>query len=141
MEGVPDLLDLERRVWPSQVPSPEVRLAKRQIQKRALALPQNPTTSDCSRLLQITYRIEKQWCQPENLVDFSCAVIYHLLRRVLQESHDVIADIMGKTYPDVALGGHHGVHRTWTCRLIRTPSDLARTITFVNRDVEAIILK
>jgi hypothetical protein len=44
VEGVPDLLDLERRIWSCQVPFPEVRLAKGQIEKRAVPLSQNPTT-------------------------------------------------------------------------------------------------
>jgi len=38
MESVSDLLDLKRRIWPRQVPSTEMGLAKRQVQKRATAL-------------------------------------------------------------------------------------------------------
>ena len=38
MEGIPDLLDLECRIWSSKVSFPEMRLAKGQIEKRAVAL-------------------------------------------------------------------------------------------------------
>ena len=53
--------------------------------------------------------------EPENFVHLFCAVVYDLLRRVLQEAvvTMLLASVMGKTYPDVALGGHHSVHRTW----------------------------
>jgi hypothetical protein len=57
VEGIPDLLDLECRVWSSQVLSPEVRLTERQIEKRAGALSQNPTTGDCAWVS--TYHTEK----------------------------------------------------------------------------------
>ena len=43
MKGVSDLLDFERRVWPRQIPSTEMRLAKCQVQKPAAARPQDPT--------------------------------------------------------------------------------------------------
>jgi hypothetical protein len=43
MKGISDPLNLELRIWPRQIPSTEMRLAKRQVEKLAGTLPQNPT--------------------------------------------------------------------------------------------------
>jgi hypothetical protein len=42
MKGISDLLDLKLRIWSRQIPSTEMRLAKRQVEKLSAALPQNP---------------------------------------------------------------------------------------------------
>ena len=43
MKGVADLLYLERRACPRQIPPTEVWLAKCQVQEHAISLSQNPT--------------------------------------------------------------------------------------------------
>lgn len=43
MKGIADLLYLQRRARPRQIPSTEMWLAKCQVQEHAIALSKNPT--------------------------------------------------------------------------------------------------
>ena len=118
MKGVPDLLYLERRVCPRQIPPTEMWLAKCQVQEHPVALSQNPTRGgagepDNYQMLQRAK--EMVTTEPENFVHLFCAVIYDLLRRILWADEEALArDVEDDgTHPDIALGCHHGVHRTY----------------------------
>lgn len=60
---------------------------------------------------------ERRWtAEPKNFVNLFCAVIYDLLWRILYAGEDVRARYVAaqrKSYPDIALGCQHGVHRTY----------------------------
>jgi hypothetical protein len=80
MKCVADLLDLERRVWPRQISSTEMRLAKRQVQKLSAALSQNPTER---ARLEARQGVRDDDAVPEDFVHFFRAVVYYLLWGIL----------------------------------------------------------
>ena len=93
MKGVPDLLYLERRVCPRQIPPTEMWLAKCQVQEHPVALSQNPTRGgagepDNYQMLQRAK--EMVTTEPENFVHLFCAVIYDLLRRILWADEEAL---------------------------------------------------
>ena len=84
MKGFPVLLDLERRAWPCQIPSTEMRLAKRQVEKLAGTLPQHPTIHTRLNSVLRGEREKEGDVVPEDFVHFFRAVVYHLLGRILR---------------------------------------------------------
>jgi hypothetical protein len=80
MKCVADLLDLERRVWPRQISSTEMGLAKCQVQKPSTALPQNATKRT---RLNARQGVSDDDAIPEDFVHFFRAVVYYLLRGIL----------------------------------------------------------
>lgn len=119
MEGFPDLLYLKRRTWPRQIPPTEMRLAKCQVYEYATALPQNPTYARAgeSDYGSDTLNGLRDGGQPNRRTSSTsfvqssmtcCGGSYEQMRMpslgMPQKS---------EPYPDIALGCHHGIHRTY----------------------------
>ena len=96
-----------------------MRLAKRQVQEYAIALSQNPAYASADEPdYDQRFNVPERWwtAEPKDFVNLFCAVVYDLLRRILYVCEDVSHKEYHSTvgsYPDIALGCHHGVHRTY----------------------------